>query len=94
MMCQLTEDDIKIIQELAIMVIISYCMNVLWQHTGYLTGCSLDSFPGIRNQKVLPRFMRQFGVAFSGNHQIYICCLTAYLLMVVISLTIFINLFY
>ena len=61
-------------------------MNALWQHTGYLTKCSLDSFPGIRDQKVLPRFMRQLGVAFSGNHQIYICCLTAYLLIVVISI--------
>jgi hypothetical protein len=38
--------------------------------------------------------MRQFGVAFSGNHQIYICRFTAYLHIVVISLTIFISIFY
>jgi len=61
-------------------------MIASWQPTGYLTKGSLDSFPGIRDQKVLQRFMRQLGVAFSGNHQIYICCLTAYLLIVVISI--------
>ncbi len=60
-------------------------MNALWQHTGYLTKNSLDSFSGVRDQKVLPRFMRQLGVAFSGNHQINICRLTAHFLIVVIS---------
>ena len=61
-------------------------MNALWQHTVYLTKRSLDSFPGIRDQKVLPRFMRLLGVTFSGNHQIYGFCLAAYLLIVLISI--------
>lgn len=40
------------------------CMNSLWEHSGYLTKYSFDSFSGIRDQKVLPRFIRLLGVTF------------------------------
>jgi hypothetical protein len=61
-------------------------MNSLREHTGYLTKCSFDSFSGIRDQKVLPRFMRLLGVTFSGNHQINTFCLFANQFIVVISI--------
>jgi len=59
-------------------------MNALRKHTGYLAKCSLDSFSGIGDHKVFPRFMRLQGITFSCNHQFNAFCIHAYLFIIII----------